>query len=117
MLLTVDGPSTEPYYLRIAAGLRKAIAAGALAPGAKLPTARELGATLGVNVHTVLRSYALLRDEALLDMGRGRGVRVSEGSTQGRARLAELTESLVAEARRWGLGPDDAAGMVRAAME
>jgi DNA-binding transcriptional regulator YhcF (GntR family) len=116
MLLEVAGSSTEPYYARIASALRKAIAAGSPAPGERLPTAREVAAALDVNVHTVLRAYAVLRDEGLLDVGRGRGVHVAQGGTPGRARLAELAESLAAEARRWGLGPDDAAELVKAAM-
>src|SRR3712207_8039857 len=42
---------------------RRNIATGAVGPGDRLPAARDLAASLDVNVHTVLRGYQLLRDE------------------------------------------------------
>ncbi len=69
----------------------------------RLPPARLLGQDLSVNVHTVLRAYAQLRDEGLVEMRRGRGVIVL-GASDGRASLIELVVQLVTEARHLGLG-------------
>lgn len=85
-------------------------------PGERLPPAKELAEVLGVNLHTVLRSYAVLRDEGLVEMGRGRAVRVARDASAGQARLAEMIEHLAAEASRWGLTPEDVAGRVAEAM-
>jgi DNA-binding transcriptional regulator YhcF (GntR family) len=102
MLIAVDPGSSEPLFAQIAAQVRAAIAAGTVAPGDRLPPARELADALGVNMHTVLRAYGDLRDEGLVDMRRRRGVIVLDAGDQ-RARLLELARELVAEARRQGV--------------
>jgi len=86
---------------RIAAAVRHAIATGEFVPGARLPTARQLAEQLDVNANTVLRAYRQLSSESLVDLRRGRGVTVRGGSDL--ARLYQLTDELVAEARRLGV--------------
>ena len=39
----------KPLYLQVAEQIREAILRGDLAPGARLPTERELGGTFGVS--------------------------------------------------------------------
>ena len=102
MLITVDPGSSAPLFAQIAAQVRAAIATGRVAAGDRLPPARELAEALGVNMHTVLRAYAGLRDEGLVDMRRRRGVIVLDAGDQ-RARLLELGRALVTEASRQGL--------------
>lgn len=117
MFLRLEGTEGQPYFLRVAAGVRRAIAEGSVAPGERLPSAKELAEGLGVNLHTVLRSYAVLRDEGLVEMGRGRAVRVAPTASAGRARVAEMVERLASEARRWGLAPEEAGALVTEAMQ
>lgn len=50
--------SGQPKYLAIGNALTEAITTGALVPGSKLPTHRELAETLGVSVQTVSNAYA-----------------------------------------------------------
>jgi DNA-binding transcriptional regulator YhcF (GntR family) len=102
MLVRVDPTATEALYLQIAAQLRAAIGAGDPEPGDQLPPARELAEGLGVNMHTVLRAYAELRDEGLVEMRRRRGVIVQDAGP-GRARLVDLVRQATTEARRQGL--------------
>jgi DNA-binding transcriptional regulator YhcF (GntR family) len=112
MLLRLDDRDDVPLYLQIAASVRGAIANGELAPGDRLPTARTLAASLGVNMHTVLRGYAELEEEGLVSLRRGRGVLVTAESP-GRARLLELVREVGREARRLGITPDEVEAMVR----
>ncbi|HEY3139939.1 MAG TPA: GntR family transcriptional regulator [Acidimicrobiales bacterium] len=106
MLVRVDATAAEALYLQIAAQLRAAIGKGDPGPGDQLPPARELAEGLGVNMHTVLRAYAELRDEGLVEMRRRRGVIVQD-TGPGRARLIDLVRRATAEARRQGLESRD----------
>ncbi|MCY0884646.1 MAG: GntR family transcriptional regulator [Firmicutes bacterium] len=71
MHLILDLTSPEPLYLQIRDRLVEAIADGRLQPGDQLPSARRLAAEFAVNLHTVLKAYALLEVEGLVHMGRG----------------------------------------------
>lgn len=105
MLIRVDPASTAPLFEQVAAAVRRAIADGEVRPRATLPAAKTLAASLEMNVHTVLRAYAVLRDEGLIDLRRRRGA-VVLGDTN-RARLGELVQELIGEARRAGISADE----------
>lgn len=97
----------EPVLLheQVAAEIRRAIADGEALPGQKIPQAKDLAAVLGVNTNTVLRALRLLRDEGLLEMGRGRAIRVAGTPEQG-AVVVKLNEVL-AFARQRGYRRDE----------
>ena len=71
MLIRIDQTSPEPVYLQIRDQIVAAIAHGELAASDRLPSVRALASDLGVNLHTVNKAYAVLRDEGFLMM-RGR---------------------------------------------
>ena len=106
MLIRIDPRSDFPLYAQIAAQIRRSIAEGKVRVRERLPPARELAASLDVNMHTVLRAYEQLRQEGLLEIRRGRGV-VVVGGAGARGRLVELARALVSEARRQGLAPGE----------
>lgn len=112
MLLRIDPSAATPLHEQLAAALRAAIAAEEAAPGERLPAARELARDLDVNMHTVLRAYATLRDEGLLDLRRGRGAVVRRDGASERASLEQLAAALAAEARRQGVGPEELHALV-----
>jgi GntR family transcriptional regulator len=116
VLIGIDPASPVPLGDQVAAAVRRNIASGAVGPGDRLPAARDLAASLEVNVHTVLRGYQLLRDEGLIELRRGRGVVVSATATADGAALAEATGRLVAAARRLGLAEGDVLETVRQAL-
>ena len=84
----------------MAAAIRRAIADGEAGPGDRIPQARDLAAELGVNKNTVLRALRILRDEGLLEMGRGRAIRVTANAAQ--SGLTTKTQELLAYARHHG---------------
>jgi GntR family transcriptional regulator len=106
MLFKVDSVSSQPIHEQLAGQLRKAIASGDPAPGDRLPPARELAESLGVNVHTLLRAFSTLRDEGLLEVRRGRGTIVTDAAPT-LIDLVALARQYVAEARRAGLTNTD----------
>ncbi|WP_329122665.1 GntR family transcriptional regulator [Streptomyces sp. NBC_01465] len=117
MLFRVDPTSATPLGDQIAACVRGALADSTLDAGERLPAARVLADTLGVNVHTVLRGYQQLREEGLIELRRGRGAVVVDGAAPaGRARLLERVRELAAEARELGLSEEEVVSLVRAAL-
>jgi GntR family transcriptional regulator len=109
-LSVVDRTDPTPLHEQVAAEIRRAIADGEAGPGDRIPQARDLATVLGVNRNTVLRALRLLRDEGLLEMGRGRAIRVTGGSEHG-AVIAK-TKELIEFARRHGYRRDELAALV-----
>ena len=104
MLIRIDPASSVPLFEQLAASVRQQVLSGTVRPGDRLPAARELAASLEVNVHTVLHAYQELRDEGLIELRRGRGAVLTERAGAV-AELAEHVTALVAEARRLGVNP------------
>ncbi len=71
MLIRIDQSAPDPLYRQIRDQIVAALASGELAPGNTLPSVRSLASDLGINLHTVNKAYALLRDEGYVVM-RGR---------------------------------------------
>ena len=113
MLIRVDPARSTPLHDQIAASVRRAIAAGEVGSGERLPSARMLAASLDVSIHTVLAGYQQLRDEGLIELRRGRGATVRDGASADRAGVVELARRLVAEARRVDIDTDELLALVR----
>src|ERR1039457_4633649 len=73
----IDRDDPALLHEQVAAQIRQAIAAGEANPGDRLPPARHLAAVMHVNTNTVLRALRLLRDEGLLELRQGHGIRVT----------------------------------------
>ncbi len=112
MLIRIDPGSDVALFAQVAASLRGEMAEGRLAPGDRLPAARDVAASLGVNLHTVLRAYQDLRDEGLVDMRRGRGAVVTPGAAALRDLRAEIL-ALGDRARALGMTGETLAALVR----
>lgn len=80
MILTIDKASPDPIYLQIRSRVVEGIARGELLPGDRLPAVRSLASDLGVNLHTVNRAYAVLRDEGHIVMKGRSGAHVADFS-------------------------------------
>jgi GntR family transcriptional regulator len=101
----VDRGDPTPLHEQVAAEIRRAIQDGEAGPGDRIPQAKDLATVLGVNPNTVLRALRLLRDEGLVEMGRGRAIRVT-GSAERGAVIAK-TKELIEFARRHGYRRDE----------
>jgi GntR family transcriptional regulator len=104
-LAAVDRGDPTPLHEQVAAEIRRAISDGEAGPGDRIPQARDLATVLGVNTNTVLRALRLLRDEGLLEMGRGRAIRVTGGPEHGA--VVTKTKELIEFARHHGYRRDE----------
>ncbi|MCU1411042.1 MAG: GntR family transcriptional regulator [Rhodoglobus sp.] len=116
MYLSVDAGSATPLFEQLVAGIRAQVIDGSLSQGERLPAARELAESLDVNVHTVLRSYQVLRDEGFLDLRRGRGAVVAS-RVRDYAQLERDIDRVVAEARKLDLTANALTALIRKAYE
>jgi len=69
----ISPTSTQPLYLQLTQQIRHAIDTGVLQPGDLLPGIRTLAEALVVSPNTVVKAYADLEHEGLLDMRQGAG--------------------------------------------
>jgi GntR family transcriptional regulator len=112
MLIRVDPDSPRALYDQVAASVRSDILAGVLAPGDRLPAARDVAEALDINQHTVLHAYQRLRDEGLVDLRRGRGA-VIAASAAPLAELAHDIDGLVRRAAALGVSAGTLAGIIQ----
>jgi GntR family transcriptional regulator len=96
----VDRDDPALLHEQVAAQIRRAIAEGEAKPGERLPPARHLAAVMHVNTNTVLRALTQLRDEGLLELRQGHGIRVI-GTPERSTVLAKVAD-LVQFGRRSG---------------
>ena len=102
-MIHLDYRDTRPIYLQILDGFREQIATGVLLPGEKLPSVRELAASLAINPNTIQRAYKLLEFDGWIVTVPGKGCFVSSNR-----------EALRQEIERWYAAFDEAAANLMA---
>lgn len=112
MLVRVDPSSVVPLFDQLAGSIRASVIGGTLEAGERLPAARELAASLDINVHTVLRAYQMLRDEGFIELRRGRGALVAE-KARDYAVLTAAIAATVREARKQNVPAAALAALIR----
>ena len=103
MLIKLDFQSEVPIYLQLYQEIIKGIATKKLLPGDPLPSVRSLAQDLGINLHTVNKTYNLLKQEGYLQIHRQKGVEINpEGMPTADQsylnRMQELLHPIIAEA-------------------
>ncbi len=106
MILSVDFSGETALYTQLRDQIIIGIASGVLKPGEGLPSVRRLAADIGINIHTVNKTYALLRDEGYLVMDRRTGASIADMPPPDPgfySRLSELLRPIAAEAACHGM--------------
>ena len=70
-VISLDETSPTPKYQQIVDQVRALVAQRTLAPGAALPSVRQLAGDLGVNINTVLAAYRALEADGIVLLRRG----------------------------------------------
>lgn len=112
MLIRLSQGSPATFAEQIAAQVRLGIAQGEIGRGERLPAARELAASLGINMHTVLRAYDALREAGVIDLRRGRGAVVVGGDLPAIRTLLQTASTLVTDAGKLGITPGELSTLI-----
>ena len=73
MLWEIDFNSDEALYLQICNRVILGIASYEIQEGDSLPSVRQLADSIGINMHTVNKAYAMLRQEGFVKIDRRKG--------------------------------------------
>ena len=93
MYISIDFNSDEALYLQLRNQIILAIVKAELQEGENLPSVRDMAETVGINMHTVNKAYAMLRQEGYLRLDRRHGAVVAVDMDQVKATM-ELADTL-----------------------
>ena len=82
-MFILDPHTSVPIYQQLIDQVRRLVASGQLAPGAQLPSVREMAQEHTVHPMTISRAYSLLESEGLLERHRGKPMTVAAPATGG----------------------------------
>ena len=77
MIIRLDMASEVPIYVQLRNAIVVGIGKGELQPGEGLPTVRQMAEDLGVNLMTVNKAYAILKNEGFIEIDRRHGARIN----------------------------------------
>lgn len=109
-MININFRDSRPIYEQVKTTLRKLIVSGAMSPGEKLPSVRELASQLVINPNTIQRAYRELEQEGYIISipGKGSYANLSAQVDEGRKKeLLTATDEIVAELLYLGVTPDE----------
>ena len=77
MFFEIDFNSEEALYMQLRNQIIMCIATSQLEAGDSLPSVRQLADAIGIDMHTVNKAYALLRQEGYVKLDRRKGAVVA----------------------------------------
>ena len=94
MVIEIDFNSEEAIYMQLTNQIIMGIATCRLQEGDPLPSVRQLAETIGINMHTVNKAYALLRQEGFVTIDRRKGAVIYIDANKIQA-LEEMKQNLL----------------------
>ena len=122
MFIRIEPSSGVPIGRQIADQIRSQCAAGALQPGDRIPSVRQLARELAVNQNTILHVYERLTMEGLLERRHGAGTFVAHDIPAKKLKacqrdlLAREVDRLVEKAAMLRMTPDEVRALVDEAL-
>ncbi len=76
MMIQIDFNSDEALYMQLRNQIILGIATAKIQEGDSLPSVRLMAEQIGINMHTVNKAYAVLREEGIIQLDRRRGATI-----------------------------------------
>ena len=92
MLVQIDFDSDEAIYQQLCNQISLGIACSQFQEGDNLPSVRELAEDIGINMHTVNKAYAILKQEGYLTLDRRRGAVIAVDADKYKASVKLMDE-------------------------
>ena len=111
-MIQLNYRDSRPIYEQVRDGLRRLVVSGAISPGDKLPSVRQLAASLAINPNTIQRAYEALEQEGYVYSVPGKGSFAAHRTEMDGRRREELLRQLDAiaeELRFFGVTAEDIA--------
>lgn len=102
-MVTINYRDSRPIYEQVKDDLRRLVVTGALHPGERLPSVRELAGQLAINPNTIQRAYRELESEGYIISVPGKGSFAAQREAADDPRRTELVARLRETVRelRW----------------
>ena len=105
-MIQINYRDTRPFYQQIKDNVRHLVVSGALKKDDKLPSVRELAASLAINPNTIQRAYAELERQGYIYSVKGRGSFVADNRQireRKRQEIWDQLELLIRDAKGTGI--------------
>ena len=89
-MIQLNYRDTRPFYQQIKDNVRQLVVSGALKKDEKLPSVRDMAASLAINPNTIHRAYRELESEGYIYTLSGKGTFVAEVDHSNQFRQQEL---------------------------
>ena len=99
-MITINYRDPRPIYEQIQSELRRLMLTGALPPGSRLPSVRELAGQLPINPNTIQRAYRELESDGYILSVAGKGSFVAQVDKLAEQQKKQAVEAFQAAAQR-----------------
>lgn len=93
MLIEIDFNSDEAIYMQVRNQIIVGIATSLIQEGDSLPSVRQMAENVGINMHTVNKAYAVLKQEGFIQLDRRKGAVIAVNADKAKA-VEDLKEQM-----------------------
>mgnify|MGYP002552734666 CR=1 FL=1 len=114
-MIQLNYRDTRPFYQQIKDNVRQLVVSGALKKDEKLPSVRDMAASLAINPNTIQRAYVELERQGYIYTVKGKGSFVADNTVMKEKRKKEVllqVSDMIDEAIRVGIPGDEIKNMV-----
>ena len=114
MRIKIDFNSEEAIYMQVRDQIIVGIATAQIKEGDSLPSVRQMADMIGINMHTVNKSYALLREEGIIQLDRRRGavIAIDVNKIQALKDMKEQLKVVLAKGKCKNIAKEDVYALV-----
>lgn len=120
MIIRIEAETDIPIYTQLTNQIIEGIARGEIAAGDSLPSVRGFAADLGVNMHTVNKSYHELEKKGIIKIVPKSGAIISPSEQMSEGKRHQIISELkpvIAEALVTGMNKKEIQGLVSMILE